>query len=302
MRNSLPSPVAVLRDRSNVTVARVTLGLTAYLDDPMRWAREGAAAALRMFLAMAPRARLAWFTTSAMSGREPLSPHALERIQEALPLPWGRGVPRHAFELRLADATDTAGFGFAYREIDPARGGRSWLQITLPDDHPSDDLAQYTIELAQTLPLHAAIAGHLGVWHAGYVDAGFAALRTWCRRYLGLDLQHPDATSLGLGDALPGSGWLTLLGPALASRADLTTPWKEEVAVLRLRHATLVRAGAAPTLGDANTLTFPRAYAEVAHRLAGLLAPAPPEFPSWDADAGETSAWRRRFIEPEGWR
>jgi hypothetical protein len=300
MRSALPVPTAVLRDRPDVTVARVGLGLTVYLDDPERWAREGALVALRSFLACAPRDRLGWFTTSAMAAWEPLTDAALGRIIAALPLPWERTRLRHAFELRLADVPDAPGYGFRYREVDaPRRLGVGWLQLTFPEAHDPDDLAQLAIELAQTLPLHAAIGGHLGVWNEVEAHPALAALRPWCRRYLGLDVQQPDAMGLALHGALPGTSWLTVLGPALAAAADLGPPWREPVTVLPLQHGTLVRAGARPALGDANTFDLPRAYAEVAHRLAALLPTEPPEFAPWEP--GETAARMRRFIEPEAW-
>lgn len=274
MRRPLPIPPAYLVRDPSVSVLRAALGLTLYLDDPMHWAREGAVASLRSFLAHAPAAGERWFTTSAMASWEPLTDATLARIEEALTLPWGRRAPRHLLHVRLADDTGAPTLGWQYREIDDGRPG-------------------------------AGVGGYLGVINPSESPTAFQLLRAWCRRYLGLDAQHPDTAARYAQRALPGTNWITMLGPTLRSAlppgADLAAPWSEPVAVIPLSRGALVRAGESPTLGDVNTLTAPAAYAEVAHRLATLLPASPPELPHWDADAKETAAWMRRFVEPEAW-
>ncbi|MFO0646070.1 MAG: DUF3396 domain-containing protein [Polyangiales bacterium] len=307
MRRPLPIPPAYLVRDPSVSVLRAALGLTLYLDDPMHWAREGAVASLRSFLAHAPAAGERWFTTSAMASWEPLTDATLARIEEALTLPWGRRAPRHLLHVRLADDTGAPTLGWQYREIDDGRPGAGvgWLQIVLPEAHPADDLLALAIELGQEHPFVAGVGGYLGVINPSESPTAFQLLRAWCRRYLGLDAQHPDTAARYAQRALPGTNWITMLGPTLRSAlppgADLAAPWSEPVAVIPLSRGALLRAGESPTLGDVNTLTAPAAYAEVAHRLATLLPASPPELPHWDADAKETAAWMRRFVEPEVW-
>jgi hypothetical protein len=307
MRRPLPVPVARLARDPDVSVLRAALGLTLYLDDAMHWAREGALASLRAFLEHAPREGARWFTTSAMEAWEPLSDATLARIEEALALPWDRVTPRHLLHVRVADETGAPSFGWQYREVDGARrnGGASWLQVVLPDTRAPDDLLHLAIGLGQEHPFLAGVGGYVGAFNPAEAPTAFQLLRAWCRRYLGLEVQHPDAAARYARAALPGTNWITMLGPALRDAlpptSDLASPWNEDVAVMPLAHGVLVRAGETPTLGDANTLLFPAAYAEVAHRLAPLLPRSPPSFPQWDADAKETAAWMRRFVEPEGW-
>jgi len=306
VRTRLPVPPIVLRDARDVRVARVALGLTLYLDDALPWARGGAAAALRAFVAAAPSGRLRWYTTSAMDTWDRCGSDTLARLADSLTLPWGSVAPRHCFELRVADDTDAPALGFSYREVDAARrGGAGWLQIVLPDDHDPSDLLHLALELGHAHPFLGGVGGYVAAWNRDQRAAAFRAMRAWCKRYVGMDVQDPDAMSWRARAALPGIGWLTLLGPgllrALPGACDLAAPWHEPVAVMPLSHGTLVRAGERPTLGDLNALVYPAAYAEVAHRLAPLLPADPRPFPQWGDDAMETAAWVRRFVAPEGW-
>lgn len=305
MRDPFPVAPMVLRDAPEVVVARATLGATVYFDDVARWAQEGAALSLRALLALAPPGSLRWCDTSAREGWMPFDEETAPRLLASLD-PTGRALPRHGLRARVVDDAGAPSTGWVYREHGPRNGAAfGYVQVFLPDDR-ADDLLQFVLTVGQSLPLLACVGGHTVAWNTAHRATAFMALRPWCRRYLGLDVQDPDVAGRRAHEALPSTSWLTLLGPALGSRlppdAGLDAPWSEPVTVLPLNHGALVRAGDAPTLGDANALLYPRAYAEVAHRLAPLLPEEPPEFPAWDAESKETAAWMRRFTEPEGWR
>lgn len=284
-------------------IARVALGVTVFLDDATAWAREGALASLRAFLDHAPRESLRWCATSAREGWIPLDGPTLERFCALVPLPWGRPNPRHGFRMRLVDEPDAPSVAWTYRETDPAHGTlRGHIQVILPVTSAPHTLEQLAIDLAQTSPITCGVGGHIATWSEAATPTVLPILRAWCLRYLGLDLPRPDVNGRLVDVSLPGTHWLTLLGPTLLAKLPataLSTPWTEDVDLHSLRHAVVVRAGEAPTLGDTNTLRYPAAYAEVAHRLAPLLPPTVRPFSHWRE--GQTNAWMRRFVDPEGW-
>jgi hypothetical protein len=294
-----PAPRCLVRD-PEVTVARIALGLTVYVADPWAWARGGAATRLARFLEGDIGRRLRWYTTSAMTAWEPLTERSARRVLEALALPWDRAGLRHGFQLRVASSHDAPEAGFTYRELDDAHGGAGWARWVLPADADPDELLHLAIEVGHALPFCAGVGGYVWSLHEGDRPTSYEATLPLARRYVGVEVCDPDAQALALGDGIAGVNWLTLLGGAAgeAAGAALRSPWREAVAVMALRHGTLVRAGAAPTLGDVHAMACAHAYAEVAARLAPWRE-AVAAVPRWSEE--EVAAWQRRFVEPEAW-
>jgi hypothetical protein len=298
--------LSVLRDRPEVSVARIALGLTIYTADPLRWARETASEALAMFCARAPSDRLQLFTTSLLDRWRPVGRRGLEEVTAALS-DRHVGRPRHLLWFRVADDPGAPSVGFSYREIDPARGNRSgFVQMILPRTE-GDALADLAVEVARRFPVLAAVGGHLATWNPQQKATAFSEIHGLCKRYLGLDAQDPDAMAWRVRNGLPGTNWLTLIGPALADRLRLDPaalaagPWSRGIEARVLEQALLVRAGEGPVLGDLNRGEFPAAYAEVARRLGPSFVEEPPGFWGLFHQEKDTRRWLRRLVEPEGW-
>src|SRR5216684_3749040 len=107
-----------LDDAPNVRVACVGLALTLYLDEPMTWAREGAADILARFLQLG--SPLQWFTTSLLEEWRRVSATGLRSMIDSFSH-WLQGRPRHMFRLQLADDLTAPSAGFSYTEVDSAR-------------------------------------------------------------------------------------------------------------------------------------------------------------------------------------
>jgi hypothetical protein len=288
-----------------LTVARATLGVTLYLDDPHAWAAGGWTALFDAFLARAPAGRLHWFTTSMLPEWKHIRPSELPQLREHLAADTLLGRMRHLFSFEIADDRYAPSVGFRYREIDPARSNRTaWLQLLLPPETPADELLALMIEIGQLYRVYSGIAGWTASYSRAFGGAALEALWGTCKRYIGLDVQSPDHASRRAATWLPSTSWLTLLGSRFAGEAIEAVgkhEWRTSGSrVLPLRHGTLVKAGAAPELGDTNGMEYPAAQSEAAQVLSRWTDPAPaPLGAAFDEEA--TSAWVHRFAHHEAW-
>jgi len=290
-------------------IIRVALGLTAYLDMPEFWAQEGAQRALDMLLGCSVADQLAYYTTSVMTEWEDLEESTLRELRRGLSsrvLVQDR--PRHLMFFRLADEPNCPEMGFSYTEIDPRRAERSAvLELTLPQEHPPEELLSLATELGKIGPLHSLVGGYVGRWNVLYQRDAFSLFYRWAQRYLGLDIQAPEEMAALTPEWLPGSNWLTMVSQrvAHAREFDLSTlrhgTWTQPVEVSAVGNAVLLRAGEQPTMGDLNRLAYPEAYAEVARRLDPLFVEEPSEFLGLFADNVHTHAWLRRLVEAGDW-
>ncbi|AKF86418.1 hypothetical protein MFUL124B02_26435 [Myxococcus fulvus 124B02] len=298
----------VLADNPEVTLTRYALGLTLYLDEPYVWATEGAAALLRRFLQLAPAERLTWYTTSTLPEWHRFTPRVADDVLASLSVSWADVRVRHLFTFRLVDDLGAPGLGFIYRELDAARGRRGFLQVLLPETLDPKQLLQLAKEIGERWPLLCGVGGYVGTWNEWVKSTAFWSLFRSSQRYLGLDIQDPDAMSWCVGEGLPGSNWLTLVGDGLAGKLALdlaalkARAWTSDVHVHTLKGTTLIQAGEAPTLGDVNALEYPSAYAEVARVLEPHFVKKPTEFWGGFQEEQKTGAWLRRFVFPEDLR
>lgn len=297
----------VLADAPDVGVVRLALGLTLYLDQPAVWAERAASKVFRSFCSRVPSGSLEWYTTSQLEEWNSVDGDRLEEIATALST-W-LGHPRHLLQLRVVDDTDAPSCGFVYREIDPRRARRApTLELILPPGSDPALLHELAVEVASTAPILCGTGGYLATWNPHEKSTAFWDIHGWCKRFVGIDVQDPDAMAWRVLEGLPGTNWLTLLGPGLADRLQLdwkalaAGTWDPGTDVRSLPHALLVRAGDAPTVGDLNAGEYPVAYAQAARRLGHVLVKDPPEYWGGFHENQDTAKWLRRFVEPEGWQ
>jgi hypothetical protein len=299
----------VLEDDPRVAVARCSLGFTLYLDDPLTWARDGVVRAFESFLRVAPVERLEWYTTSMIDRWVHTSAATLGALAAALPAGWNASRPRHLFRFRLVDDVHTPGCWFSYREADHARGKRvGHLSVGFPHDTKPSTLLGYVLGVASSESYVCGTAGHVASFNPWTKSTSFGVFHRWSKRYLGLELQDPDRFAWRVRDGLVTTSWLTLLGRPLLERFGVDAPsfarrrFRRAIEAADLRAGLLVRAGAAPTLGDVNQLRLPHEYIEVARVLEPYLMPEPPPMfgPFFAGD--DTRKWQRRLVDPEEWQ
>jgi len=297
-----------LPERPEVAVAQITYGLTLYLDEGLTWAKGAAAEALSLFLDVAPRASLRWLKTSVLPEWQRINERDLLSLGAGLTVGWTETRVRHRFRMQLADDQGAPAAGVDYQELDEHCDGRtSVLQLALPPALGHAALLHLATELGSRFPYWSGIGGWVATWDDGDKATAFRCLLGWCKRSLGLDVQVPDEMARYARAALPGTGWLTLVGSPLAqARAiDLAglaaQKWETPATVKTLPRGLLIRAGEVPTLGDLNQLQYPEVYADVAARLAEYLPDGPLLF--WGPFSYEDVAvkWLHRLVTPDGW-
>lgn len=299
-----------LRNEEHVIVLRPVLGLTCYLAEPAAWAREHVREALKLFLATVPNDPIGFYVTSRMRSWRSFRPGELDEVVDEMTstvLAFDR--PRHLLTVKLSDWPNTPSLGWSYTEIEPARAARAAvLELTLPPLAPPDELMQLALQIANLGPLHAAVGGYAVRWNRGHQRKAFEQFHRWAQRFVGLDASDPEEMAWRAPTGLPGTGWLTVIGDALARQRELSLDrlaahaWtRDDIRAIPAKHGLVIRAGEAPTVGDGNRLEFPEAYSEVARALAPWLTDDPPRLWSDFYLEDRTTAWFRRFVEPTGW-
>lgn len=290
----------------SVTIARVELGLTLYLDPQIAWAQAGAASVLRYFLEIVPPEYLCWYSTSHMEGWRKVERETQAEMADLLPLPWSQGAPRHLFEFEITDDVECASCGFWYREIDSGRAGRAGIiEVTLPQEFHPGHLLNLARAAFQAGPLWAGIGGYVVRLGRRYRADAFDVAWAWSRRFSGLDIQDAERAAWRATAGLPGVNWLTLLGSSLAPKFDFDVEvarrhsWIDPMISCEVASGNLlIAAGEAPTLGDGNRFEEPTAYREVASVARKLFYDDPPEFLGRFRDEGSTEKWFRRLLSP----
>lgn len=308
----IPKPLH-LREDPEAIVCSVALGLTVTLAEPVDFLlRQGPAQLLRAFLALAPDTEPhapRWFWTSARSGWRRLSSDVTSDLSAELSAgAWLAGRPRHLFSFRVTDRPSAPRSSLHYWEVDPARSARpAGFSITLPAHLDARRLEDVLAMVASEHPIFAALTGFEVSLHPELQGVGLRAAYPWFRRYLGL--QPPAALTMRrmAPVALPGVAWLTAVGlplqarlPGLAAAASARA-WGRGVGVSALPRALILRAGAAPELGDLNQMEYPSALAEVAQVMSPFLPNEPVSLPGGFHVERTTADWMRRFEAPERW-
>jgi hypothetical protein len=299
---------AYLRANPSVTVARLALGMTLFIEDGRHWASSAAARALSRFLSLVGRDNARWFTTSTMDAWRPLGPNDLPVLENAMRLPAGGAPLRHLLGVQVADDPAVPLFAFRYREVDDKRFDRlGYVQMFFPPAFRPSVLAEAALAVAALGPFACGLVGPTAVWDERLPLTAFGAIFTWCKRFLGIEVVDPDAAAPVARRGLPGASWLTLIGPGLSDAAKIdgqalaARAWQGEASATVTDNGILLRTGPAPDLGDLNTLRYPAALADVAQALDPYLAPDLPSLPSDFAEPDVFESWRRRFVAPEGW-
>ncbi len=282
------TPIAsvVSPDDPNVTIARVELGLTLYLDARGPWSHEGAARVLSSFLAVVPPTLLSWYSTSRTRGWRKIDSSAMSELARMLPASWTDGRPRHLFEFIVTDDVECPSCGFRYREIDAGRAERAAVvEVTLPQEHDPGYLLPIARAALAAGPLWSGVGGYAVRLGETFRADAFDVAWAWTQRYLGIDIQDAERMAWRAPEGLPGVNWITIVGASLAKARGidlsgaLRHSWIDPFIASEVAHdALMIVAGEAPTVGDSNRFEEPSAYAEVAQALGRVMVQNPPEF------------------------
>lgn len=296
-------------------VARVMQDLTVYLAGPSEQELDFL---VDLYARMCPAERLVrykiaelpvwpridepvWTASSraAAASKRPYFEPTRKRIRE------GRSFAAQLWDGREID--DPAGsWSFNCQRIHRRSSGlHAFVRILVPPDVDPGRLRDAAVEIAGNVEFHSGHGGLTFAYDPWFGAAAFDGIYALARRFWCVDVEHLNSTLPLMREGIKGVGWLTLLGRRLAAEADLTglaeTP---DIEVTRHRCGVVVVAGARPFPGDQHRPGAPLpAYEAIARALAPWFVASHPDFPGERFLAhGDTVAWIRRFLEPEGWR
>lgn len=166
--------------------------------------------------------------------------------------------------MRLQNEPGAESVGFAYNEVDPTRGDRSAvIQVSLPEMASPGDLIAMASELLTIGPVHSLIGGLAFRWDEANEGWAFNRIYALASRYLAIDIQKYGEMAWKTPRGLPGSSWLTFIGPELARRAEIDLEaladreWEHGVMSGSFFGGVMVQAGPQPIQGDLNRLRLP---------------------------------------------
>jgi hypothetical protein len=147
-------------------------------------------------------------------------------------------------------------------DLGPSLRALSVLQVTLPEETWPSDLERLARDLVSVLRIRWGVAGY------GYATRGFddivperEAVYGHCRRFHGYDVSLFVREMTLFYDQLRTIGWLTFVGPSLASKLEL--PDAATVETETVGDSLLLRAGSEPLRIDVNRLEDATPYALV---------------------------------------
>jgi hypothetical protein len=170
-----------------------------------------------------------------------------------------------------------------------------FLEVLVPANSKPETLRAFVLDLADAIPLAHGLGGYFALPKNGEWRPHMKILYSWCRAHWALEVAHADDIIEVATRGISGVSWLTLVDNATAALVAKHLP------ALRghhRRHAMVIEAGKAPTLGDIR-VEYPKKIAALRVALAPLLAPKLDEIGYFD-DQGGSRAWWRRFEDPAG--
>ncbi len=290
------------RDPSRRPIAAVRLGLIAYLADPSHWSSVGARSVVEAALAWKQGARLQNLWTSGSPRWVQADAHDIERFLHELQSMHG---PRHNLDVRLYDQPGIAMSGVRYREVRVNAASTGVLEWTFPAEMPADEIWRQVCWLADTHPLWSATVGYVVAFEPDFEVTAFNYGYTLSRRFLGIDLQHPERFARRAREGLPSVNWITVFGGPLWQLVQSRTPGEPPEGVIShdtARAGMVWRAGPRPQLGDCNLMEYPEQLAALTRHLEGCLHFEPPRFPGLfgrEPDHDLTRCWQRRLLGGE---
>lgn len=249
---------------------------------------------------------LTFYRTETMNVSRRLKKDTLDLIPFWLT---GTKTRRDIYMLNLESgrsADDISDRAFAFAAIEATEEATGFIRLVLPVDTFARDWNEfYSIakSLLDKIDFAFGSAGFSLNWNdlADTADMVREDMSGMSKRYPGLDLADPSATKYSAASGFKCVNWLTFLGNELAEKvggaAALGKDVGAGVAVEALPRGLVVRAGAAPDIGDTNRRRGVPLYHQTGRALVALRARAHPPFLGVDGvvDDDITNEWLARF-------
>jgi hypothetical protein len=188
----------------------------------------------------------------------------------------------------------------------PDSGLHSVARLVVPLSTDLALLERIAVEMANRFEFRSGQAGLVFAYNPFLLETAFEAIYGLSKRFWGVDIEDLDRTLVRMATHIKGVNWITALGSDFAGKVQDRIEELRQATDVRIHSAgkgLVIVAGDAPDAGDQNRAPgSPAPYQRVAEALAPLFLTTYPAFPSRRfIDAGDTTGWFRRFIEPAGW-
>lgn len=218
----------------------------------------------------------------------------------------GRAFAASLWDRRMID--DPKGsWSFTCRAVKQrSTGVHAFARFLLPLQSSLDMLLELTRATADEVPFFSGHGGLSFVYEPWFKSAALNEIYARAKRFWGIDVEDLNATILLIRKHIKTNSWITLVGNQFAGalEGNLAALAKDpEVAIHRARHGFILVAGPQPVAGDRN-LKDPglKPYFAIAQALAPLFPTDHPDFAGIRfKNAGDTTGWARRFVDPAGW-
>jgi len=258
------------------------------------------------------RPHLRFYETETMKGARPVKADVFDMLPTWLS---AKAKRRDIYLLQLEGGSrpnEPAAYSFTFKANSEKSSPGGALRLSVPpavvEREPS-----WFVGLAERLIRNLNYdSGHGGYslnWdpRGDFTTEANEAMLSIRNRYLGVDLPHLTATVIAVKNAAePGlrcANWLTLLGRTLLERAGGEDQVRASLPagcdVIAVTHGVMIRAGEAPSLGDAHREADLSLYRAVGQLVTPLRLDNHPEFiedPS-DPEGEPTRDWLARFDE-----
>jgi hypothetical protein len=259
----------------------LTMGINLYSGTSFYDCPAAVLGAWALFQKFCPPEQLKFYATETMTAHKPITKRVLN-----MPDTWLKpGAPRKAYvalELKSGAAyQDAPEFKYHIWSVAASKQAKV-LSLAFPADFAAERPAQM-LELVQQLgesfPLVSGLAGY--AFECSPYDKTRSEEYAWSAslRHPGIDIVRLpfDAKAPGT-DAIKGVGWLTLVGgemlKELGGLAGIRKKLPAEVGLSQVKHAVIVKIGAAPAMGDVNRGDILPLYRQVYALLAPRIAVA----------------------------
>jgi hypothetical protein len=243
-----------------------------------------------------------WYRTERMTQPAPITPAALQAFPTWFSQPLA-GRREYGLQLTAGSTREELGGCGLQFFLAPAALEREagYFQFYCPAALGQDNPERLVSIVRSVADLLAFRSGHAGYGVQYDESAGLehrdTQIRAWCNRYHGLDGNDLATIREHVVSSIKGVNWITLidsefcdrLGGPKVLRSNLPAP----IAFTELRSGYLIRAGAAPGLGDRNRREELQAYRQVSDALKAVRMDG-----GWATgwfDREEALEWTRRW-------
>ena len=306
----LKSPESFVHEHEGVIVARPTFGITLFSNEPISEFSDGVLRAFDRYRALVGDDALRFYSTATMQKHRKVTKRALSMLSD-----WfgPEAPPSESYGIEFIDAdvfNEAPKSRFAIFGVEGVWNAEevevktaSLLRLVLPVSwgERTDEALALAEELCGMLPFQSGQAGYALEHSRYFVEAAHEFAIPKSMRHPGFDVHNQTGLE---GNAVGWTrvrsvGWLTMLCDAFVAELG-GPPTLEDSSVSTVPGGIILRAGAAPAVGDVNRKDDLPAYREVYAYIEPLAREMPEKAPwfSFFRTAGSddrTEAWYRRF-------